>query len=186
MDRKEFLKTCAGGLCACAGACLAAPAEASAAEAAKPEDWRWGFLKKRHAKLLQLVSEEMDEEGLRNILVKTGIFCSSEYDAMLEKYRGDVAGFGEHVRQSSSGDSVTYDRENNIITMTSPEREDCFCPLNGVSAKTPGVVCNCSLGWQQHSWEKVLQKKVRVELVEAVLQGGKRCTFKIHILDQPI
>jgi predicted ArsR family transcriptional regulator len=184
MDRKEFLKTCAGGLCACAAACVAAPTEASGAETAKPEDWRWGFLKKRHAKLLQLLSDQMDEEELREILFKTGVFCSSEYDGMLEKYRGDVAGFAEHVRQSSSGDSVSYDREKNLITMTSPERDDCFCPLNGVAAKTPGVVCNCSLGWQQHTWETVLQEKVRVELKEAVLRGGKRCTFEIHILEQ--
>ena len=186
MDRKSFLKTCVGGLCGCAAACLTAPAGASAAETAKPDDSRWGFLKKRHAKLLQLVSDKMNEADLREILVKTGIFCSSEYDGMLEKYRGDVAGFAEHVKQSSSGDSITYSREKNVITMTSPERAECFCPLNGVAAKTPGVVCNCSLGWQQHSWEKVLHRKVRVELVEAVLRGGKRSTFKINISDQPI
>ena len=183
MDRKEFLKTCAGGLCGCATACLAAPAEASAAEAAKPEDWRWGFLKKRHAKLLELLSDQMDEEALRDILFKTGVFCASENDGMLEKYRGDVAGFAEHLRQTSSGDAVTYDRDNNVITMTSPERTDCFCPLNGVAAKTPGVVCNCSLGWQTHSWEKILGKKVRVELKEAVLQGGKRCVFEIRTVE---
>jgi predicted ArsR family transcriptional regulator len=181
MDRKEFLKGCAGGLCACAAAaCM--PGTAEAAEAVK-EDWRWGFLKKRYAKLLSLLSETMDETALKQTLLNVGTFCSAEYDAMLAKYRGDVDGFGEHVRSTSSGDVVTYDRERGVVTMTSPERTDCFCPLNGVGAKTPGVVCNCSLGWQQHTWETVLQSKVRVELKEAVLRGGKRCTFEIHILE---
>jgi predicted ArsR family transcriptional regulator len=180
MDRKEFLKSCAGGLCACAAACL--PATTEAAEAVK-EDWRWNFLKKRYAKLLSLLSETMGEATLKQTLFKVGTFCSAEYDSMLARYRGDVEGFAEHIRNTSSGDIVTYDRERGVITMTSPERTDCFCPLNGVGAKTPGVVCNCSLGWQQHSWESVLQKKVRVELMEAVLRGGKRCTFEIHILE---
>jgi predicted ArsR family transcriptional regulator len=179
MDRKEFLKACTGGLCACATACV----PAAAAETTKPDDWRWGFLKRRYAKLISMLSETMDEATLRKTLVQLGTFCSAEYDQTLDKYKGDVDGFSEHVRNTSSGDMVSYDREKRVITMTSPDRTDCFCPLNSVTAKTPGVVCNCSLGWQQHSWEKVLQKKVRVELKEAVLQGGKRCTFEIHILE---
>jgi predicted hydrocarbon binding protein len=46
------------------------------------------------------------------------------------------------------------------------------------------VACNCSLGWQKHTWETLLQKKVKVELTESVLRGGKRCVFKIHIVEQ--
>jgi len=181
MDRKQFLKGCAGGLCACAAAaCM--PGTVEAAEAIK-EDWRWGFLRRRYAKLIDLLSETMDEETLNQTLFKLGTYCSAEYDGMLAKYRGDVDGFSEQIRQTSSGDIVTYDRERGVVTMTSPDRTDCFCPLNSVKAKTPEAVCNCSLGWQQHSWETVLQKKVRVELKEAVLRGGKRCTFAIHILD---
>jgi predicted hydrocarbon binding protein len=63
--------------------------------------------------------------------------------------------------------------------MVSPERTECWCPLN--CAKTPNVVCNCSLGWQQHTWETLLQKKVKVELKESVLRGGKRCVFEIRV-----
>ena len=91
----------------------------------------------------------------------------------------DFDGFCKSITQGVSGDTVTYDRDKGIITMISPERTDCFCPLNG--ANTPKVVCNCSLGWQQHTWEKMLQKRVKVELKESVLQGGKRCIFEIHV-----
>lgn len=176
MDRKEFLKACTGGLCACAGACLPA-----AAHTAEPEDWRWGFLKRRYAKLLSLLGETMDKAALERTLVELGSFCSAEYDKMLQGYRGNPQGFADHIRKTSSGDVVTF--AQNLITVTSPDRSDCFCPLNGVAAKTPGVVCNCSLGWQQHSWETVLGKKVRVDLIESVLQGGTRCVFEIHVLE---
>jgi predicted ArsR family transcriptional regulator len=184
MDRKEFLKTCAGGLCACTAACFAAPAQAVAAEAAKPEDWRLPFVKKRYAKLLDILSDKMSDEEMNSALHELGGYCSSLGDQTLEKYRGDVDGYSAYMRNTASGDIITYDREKGVITMTTDERADCFCPLNGVAAKTPGVVCNCSLGWQQHTWETLLQKKVRVELKEAVLRGGKRCTFEIHILEQ--
>ena len=182
MDRKEFLRTCAGGLCACAAACVTAPA--STAEAANPDDWKLPFVKRRYAKLVEFLSEEMDEKALNSTLHKLGSFCSSELNGAFEKYRGDVQGFGDFIRQGKSGDYVTYDREKGVITMTTGERADCFCPLNSVAVKTPGVVCNCSLGWQQHTWETLLQKKVRVELKEAVLRGGKHCTFEIQILDE--
>ena len=68
--------------------------------------------------------------------------------------------------------------------MASEERTDCFCPLNSRFNHTPTVACNCSLGWQKHTWETLLQKKVKVELKESVLRGGKRCVFEIHILEQ--
>ena len=182
MDRKEFLRTCAGGLCACTAACLAAPA--AAAEVAKPEDWRLPFVKKRYAKLLEILSDKMDEAQLSTTLHELGAYCSSLGGQTLEEYRGNVDGYAEFIRKSASGDIITYDREKGVVTMTTDERADCFCPLNGVAAKTPGAVCNCSLGWQQHTWETLLQEKVRVELKESVLRGGKHCTFEIQILEQ--
>jgi predicted ArsR family transcriptional regulator len=181
MDRKEFLKSCAGGLCACAAACI--PSPASSAEAVKPDDWKLPFVKQRYAHLLEQLSNKLGKDGLDGLLHAQGMYCSSLGNWVLEKYRGDVDGYAAFVRTTSSADIITYDRDKGVITMTTGERPDCFCPLNGVAAKTPEVVCNCSLGWQQHTWEAVLQKKVRVDLKEAVLRGGKHCTFEIHILD---
>ena len=83
-----------------------------------------------------------------------------------------------------SGDNITYDWDKGVITMASDERTDCFCPLISRFNHTPKVACNCSLGWQKHTWETLLQKKVKVELKESVLRGGKRCVFEIHVLEQ--
>jgi hypothetical protein len=183
MDRKQFLKTCAGGLCACTAA-MVAPC-AAADEAAKPEDWRLPFVKKRYAKLIEILSDRMSEDELKGVLHRLGNYCSSLGDATLEKYRGDVEGYAAFIRKTSSADIIAYDRAKRVITMTTDDRPDCFCPLNGAAFHTPAAVCNCSLGWQQHTWESILQKKVRVEIREAVLHGGKRCTFEIQILDEP-
>jgi hypothetical protein len=180
MNRKEFLKTSVCGLCACTAAGLLTPTSTTAAETQAPEDWRLHFVKRRYAKLLEILSTRLDEKTLNDTLRDLGNFCSST-DWKLESYRGNFEGYAEHIKQSSSGDTVTYDRENGVITVTSPERTDCFCPLN--CSQTPKVVCNCSLGWQKRTWETVLQKRVTVELKESVLRGGKRCVFQIQIQD---
>jgi hypothetical protein len=84
------------------------------------------------------------------------------------------------MKKPGSGDTIDYDREIGVVTMASGERTDCSCPLVSVRARTPKFVCNCTLGWQQHAWEDVLQKKVRVELKESVMRGDKRCVCKIY------
>jgi hypothetical protein len=175
MDRKEFFRTCAAaGLCACSGSL-------AAAETPNQEDWRLRFVKERYAGLLHILSGRMDAQNLNAILHDEGAYCASLWDQTVVKHRGDFDGFCKLLKQGISGDEVSWDREKGVITMTSPEREDCFCPLNSRHQNTPAVVCNCSLGWQQHTWETFLQKKVRVEIKETVLRGGKKCVFEIHI-----
>jgi hypothetical protein len=81
-----------------------------------------------------------------------------------------------------SGDDITFDWEKGVITMASGERTDCFCPLISRLHQKSAVACNCSLGWQKHTWETLLQKQVSVELKESVLRGDKRCVFEIRVL----
>ena len=186
MDRKEFLSTCAAGLCACAAGGLIPASSLSASETPNPEDWRLRFVKERYARMLQLLSDRMDKKDLSQTLHDLGSYCSSRWDQTIVKYRGDFDGLSKLMKEGSSGDEVTWDREKGVITMASPERSDCFCPLISLRQNTPRLACDCSLGWQQHTWETFLQKKVRVELKESVLRGGKRCAFEIHVSDVPV
>ncbi|HLP77895.1 MAG TPA: hypothetical protein VK327_13360 [Candidatus Paceibacterota bacterium] len=121
---------------------------------------------------------------MNEVLFDLGAYCSSTSDAFLKKYRGDLEGFRQAAKQSGSKEEFTYDRDKGVITMVSEDRTDCFCPLISRLNNTPKAACNCSLGWQTHTWETLLQKKVKVELKETVLRGGKRCVFEIRILEQ--
>jgi len=177
MNRSEFLRSCSGGLCACLCA-QGITAGASLADKAPAEDWRLGFVRRRYAKLISLLSEKMDPKVLDETLHELGAFCSST-DPRLAKYRGDLDGYCAYLRQTASGDDVVVDQARGVLTVTSPVRADCFCPWISVKNQTPGVVCNCSLGWQQATWEAVTGKKVQVELKESVLRGGKRCVFEV-------
>lgn len=194
MNRKQFLKNCAGGLCCCLAAGGLAPAALTAAEtnspgtdspgaSAKPdaaEAWRSRFVQRRYARLIEILAARMDEPALNEILRNLGNYCGST-DNKLQKFRGDFDGYRKYLNQSPSGDNVTYDRERGIVTVMGPERNDCWCPLISLRTRTPKVACNCSLGWHQRTWETIFGQPVKVELVESVLRGGKRCIFKIRV-----
>ena len=175
MNRMDFLRTCA-----CAAALLPT-AGVTAGEAKSPDDWRLPFVKKRYARLLELLGGRLDEKALTELLIALGSYCSELSDDKTAKFRGNLEGYRQAVRQGVSGDQITYDWDRGVITMASDERSDCFCPLISRLARTPEVACNCSLGWQRHTWETLLQKPVTVVLKESVLRGGKRCVFEIHV-----
>jgi len=115
MDRKEFLSTCAAGLCACAAGSLIPASRLSAGETASPDDWRLRFVKERYARMLQLLSDRMDKENLNQTLHDLGAYCASLWDQTIVQHRGDFDGFRKLIKQGSSGDDVTWDREKGVI-----------------------------------------------------------------------
>jgi predicted ArsR family transcriptional regulator len=180
MNRTEFLKTCACGLCGCAAIGLLAPGNLPATETPKPEDWRFQFIKQRYAKLLENLTKRVGDPALDEVLHQQGRYCASMYD-LVQKHKGDIDGFIREFAQQTK-QSVVYDREKGVITVVGPETNDCFCPLIDRNY-TPKTACNCSLGWNQYVFETTLGKKVRVELQESVLRGAKRCAFTVHVSD---
>jgi hypothetical protein len=174
MDRKEFLRGCATGLCACAAACLPTGA---LSEPAKTDDWRLPFVKQRYAKLISMLSERMNAETLAATMQDLGAFCAAQRDKEVEPFRGKP---GAYIAQATKqGLVVTHDAAANSYTSTFDPHGDCFCPLNSLAAKTPGAVCDCSVGWTKHTWGILLGKEPKVALKESVLRGGKVCKFEI-------
>ncbi len=60
----------------------------------------------------------------------------------------------------------------------------CYCglfrglPNDETVSKT---YCNCSKGFVEKYWETVLQKPVRVDLLQSAISGAKECKFAIHL-----
>lgn len=176
MDRKEFFLSCAGGLCACMAANLAAPLPSIAAGA---EDWRLPFCRKRYARMLELLTERMDEKSLNEVLNGVGRYCESTV-SWIPLYKGDLPGYTKKLKETWGAD-LEYDAAHGVITVATQPHTDCVCPLVSIKDKTPHVVCNCSLGYQEAVFETIFGKKVRAELKESVLRGGERCVFVMHL-----
>lgn len=177
MNRRAFLKNCACGVCTCSTAGLLSPA-AAAADTKTSDDWRLPFVQARFAKLLELLPARLDEAAIAELLRDLGRFCGSS-SRMVQEHRGRIDDF-IRVFGEKYAETITFDRENGIITVVGPERDSCFCPL--VDHRIcPQSVCSCSLGWQQQVYETLLGRKVEVTLRESVVRGGRRCAFEVRL-----
>lgn len=181
MNRKQFLKNCTSGLCSCAAVGLLTPTLSTADETGSREDWRFPFIRQRYAKLFEILSEKLSDAELTETLQQLGAYCASK-GQMVQKHKGDIDGY-IHEFKERTGDDIVYDRKNGIITITGSERGECFCPLVDRTL-TSKKICDCSLGWQQYTFETLLGRQVKAELKESILYGSKRCVFQIHISEK--
>jgi predicted hydrocarbon binding protein len=81
-----------------------------------------------------------------------------------------------------SGYLVEYMRE------TDPDKKRqiyCHCPrvreALTLSERLPISYCYCGAGFYKGIWEEILQRPVKVEVLESVLSGGDVCKVAIHL-----
>ncbi|MCD4702091.1 MAG: hypothetical protein K8S24_09585, partial [Candidatus Aegiribacteria sp.] len=61
----------------------------------------------------------------------------------------------------------------------------CHCPRVRQSVQLgielPLNYCLCGAGYYLQIWETILEKKVRVEVLESVCSGSDKCSFAVHL-----
>ena len=58
----------------------------------------------------------------------------------------------------------------------------CFCPLiRNCLDEAPRMFCNCGAGWPKQLWEGVLERPLRIEIVQSLTNGDDACEFAIHL-----
>mgnify|MGYP003933043301 CR=1 FL=1 len=62
----------------------------------------------------------------------------------------------------------------------------CHCPWVREALLTEDVrisptFCNCSSAFHKKTWEAVLGRPLRADVVQSILQGDPQCTFAIHL-----
>jgi hypothetical protein len=60
----------------------------------------------------------------------------------------------------------------------------CYCGLlKGLPTEDTVSLtyCNCGKGFVEKYWEAVLQKPVKVDLLQSAISGAKECKFAIHL-----
>jgi predicted hydrocarbon binding protein len=175
MERKDFFKSACGiGICSCIGAI---PVVGLCVGDDKPvTDWKEGFVKYRFAKLIGILDSTLDENTKNQIIENLGKECAK--GGFSEKHINDPEGFFKEIN-SRWGENATYNKENGIIRIETPER-DCVCPLVDSKTISPSV-CQCSVGWQAQTYETIFGKKVTAKCIESVVRGSKKCVFEIVI-----
>jgi predicted hydrocarbon binding protein len=193
VDRQTFLKTCLVGLssCVCAGvgspsvAAASSPRGLAAASSARGlaavNDETVDAVRVRYAKLVELIGRHVPEETQRTLFRELGRECARQFKAMTwEKFPGDLEGFLSAARGPNGWIAgVEHDREAGTLTIAD-RPSSCSCPLVKPGL-TPPAQCECTLGWQEETYSKVLGRPVKASLVESLLRGGKRCAFRIDL-----
>jgi len=92
---------------------------------------------------------------------------SHDLDDLLDRLNEAHIGGGKMFR-TDEGIHASYER--------------CYC---GSVSKTrqpiSPIYCQCSCGWYKKLFETILDKPVKVELLDSIIHGAHSCQFVIHI-----
>lgn len=154
--------------------------------------------KKKVAKLIKDAMERLDalvdEETRVRVMQNCGYNCAKKNGKVIEravarrkKYACMDDFLEAEVQNPMKGTKLA--REGGIIyqfytlqTFSRPMR--CYCSLfRGLAAEDTVSLtyCNCSKGFVEKYWEAVLQKPVKVDLLQSAISGAKECKFAIHL-----
>ena len=176
------MKGCTAGMCSCAAVVLL-PQESNADQSGNPEldrsAQRLSAARVRFAKLIGILNEDLDAGTRKKVLQKLGRDCARQYSGLLDKYKGDLAGFLAEGRKQWM-ETAEYDEKAGTIRIVD-KLKTCSCPLVQVGS-TPAEFCECTLGWQKEAYSTILGKPVEAEIEESILRGGSRCVFRIRLV----
>jgi len=122
------------------------------------------------------------------IFLKNTLKLNEEYFNFIINRGWGLAGIKEKnkiiaTKIPKSGFLVEYMEESD------PEKKKalyCHCPRIRVALKTTGVkisptYCYCGAGFYKGIWEEILQKPVKVKVLETVFNGGDVCKVAIYL-----
>jgi len=136
----------------------------------------------------------VDEKTRFQIMENCGYNCSVVNKRVIEKAkarRNKYKSINEFLEaeQRNPMTGTRLERNGNFLYQfympqlyTRPMR--CYCSLlRGLPAdeKVSLTYCHCSKGFVKKFWEGVLERPVKVELIESVVSGAPECKFAIHL-----
>ena len=201
INRKEFLMKAGafcGGSCVCAllgGRDLLYAQDAgqnSTPPAEKPRsEARIKFAENWIKRFMDVLDSNLDEETRNKIMMANGKVCFREWikETNQQIKPTTLKEMADRVKANVTDDSIRI--EGNVIyyqymasaeTGLPSDEGQCLCPL--VESKPAGLsstYCSCSVGYVKEWYDILLGRPTKVELLESVLRGDKRCKFKITV-----
>jgi hypothetical protein len=190
ITRKDFMRNCAVAVCGtglCCGIKIpAAKASENEPEACNPKELtdtqnRADAARLRFSKLVEIIEARLPEQDRKEMLHALGAECCDTYrSALIDRHKGNIRGFLEEGRRNWMAEA-DYDEARGTIRIVD-KGPHCSCPMvkEGV---TPPSFCDCTLGWQEEAYSTILGRPVKAELEESILRGGKKCIYRIKVIE---
>jgi hypothetical protein len=143
---------------------------------------------------MERLDASVDEKSRVQIMQNCGYNCAKKNSRVVEravarrkKFSSLTAFLEAELKSPQKGTRLELD--GGVLyqfytpqAFTRPMR--CYCglfrglPNDETVSKT---YCNCSKGFVEKYWETVLQKPVKVDLLQSAISGAKECKFAIHL-----
>jgi predicted hydrocarbon binding protein len=139
--------------------------------------------------------DEVVDQGTRERIMRDcGRQCSLEYKEIIQSVKERRKKY-ERLDDFLDSEIETHfpgmrlEREGDVLyQIYDPASFDkplrCYCNILRSLSSNEMVsltYCHCSEGFIKSYWEQVLDRDVRVEILESVISGGKECKFAIHL-----
>ena len=140
---------------------------------------------------MRILDESIDDQTRCRIMEANGIACARDYlkstgreikPISFEDWVARVEGQDKSDAVQIQGNIIYYKYLKNYQGLDAPE-DFCLCPF--VESKPEGLsatYCHCSVGYIREIFGQTFGRPVKVEQLESVLRGSKRCKFKIELI----
>ena len=149
------------------------------------------FAKSWLKRLMNVMDENLDEGTRKKIMENCGKECFCTYNGTaaipnpgieaVDRYLDKLAKLYGKENANRDGNKIYF---NYVQNPKGLKIEDgyCLCPLteDGPEGLSP-TYCICSTGYVKEMFERIVGKPVKVELLESLRRGGKKCRFLIRI-----
>jgi hypothetical protein len=114
---------------------------------------------------------------------------SKAVDDILARMAADGSTYGPTRREGHAivTTKVPFDAEGFRNARTPEERRSACCHCMFVKAMKGEIsptFCYCGIGWDRMLWEGILSKPVKVRVVESIVQGDERCSFRMELPEE--
>ncbi|MDR2728642.1 MAG: hypothetical protein LBB56_05870 [Chitinispirillales bacterium] len=127
--------------------------------------------------------QKLDDKDRENILRECGKSCSDSYTKQIyiDEYKTSrsISDFLCKLKNKFPEIDFNVIKENEIIELT---YNFCACDLVKNEYINNPLLCECSRQSLIYNWESVLgQDKIKVELLQSILDGSSCCKFIIYL-----
>lgn len=98
-------------------------------------------------------------------------------DNVLNSYIGDVYGFIKFIE--SEWNWLVEINEDEKVIYADENKPNCVCPIVELNSIKSSLICNCSEGFAEKMFSKILQQDVSAKVTRSVLRGDKSCVYEI-------
>lgn len=128
--------------------------------------------------LYVLVENNVDVKMIMRKCNCLSVTTIQEAQECFQKANGDIILFLQLLNEREIGGGQLHtDKEGNIIGIYSK----CYCDIPMVVNGIQQSYCECSAGWFEKLFSSVLNKPVKVSIINTILNGNDNCIFEITI-----